>query len=115
MNMHAGSDLTSGQEWEDGKFGLDRESARPVILTEDEVNQATGMRAISIRLENELIEMFKDIAAIHGLGYQPLMRQALNRFAVCEMKRLLGEQAERARQAERESQKGGGARPKKAA
>ena len=38
-----------------------------------------------------LIEDFKMIAALHGLGYQPLMRQTLRRFADAEKKRLLQE------------------------
>ena len=44
---------------------------------------------ISIRLQKSLIEDFKLLADLHGLGYQPLMRQILTRFADSEKKRLL--------------------------
>ena len=85
------------EPWESGALGLDLESARAVELSEGDVNQSLGLKAISIRLEVELIETFKAIATIHGLGYQPLMRQVLRRFAESEMKRLLMERANEVR------------------
>ena len=44
------------------------------------VDESLGMQAISIRLPRELIHAYKLIAAHHGVGYQPLMRDILQRF-----------------------------------
>ena len=52
------------------------------------IQDSLGLQPISIRLEKALIEDFKTISAIDGIGYQTLMRQALWRFADCEMKRM---------------------------
>ena len=46
----------------------------------DALNDALGMQAISIRLPKEMIEAYKLIAAHHGVGYQPLMRDVLQRL-----------------------------------
>lgn len=44
------------------------------------LNDALGMQSISIRLPKEMIDAYKLIAAHHGIGYQPLMRDILQRF-----------------------------------
>ena len=70
---------------------------------------------ISIRLSKSLIEDFKNIASIHGLGYQPLMRQALERFADGEKRMLLHTTAsehakhKRQRDADKSTRKNGNA------
>ncbi len=66
------------------------------------IQDSLGLQPISIRLEKTLIEGFKTIATIEGLGYQTLMRQALRRFADCEMKRILRGIASDMQQYERE-------------
>ena len=53
------------------------------------IDDALDLQPISIRLQKSLIEDFKLIGSLHGVGYQPLMRQALKRFADAEKKRLL--------------------------
>ena len=53
------------------------------------IDDALELQPISIRLHKSLIEDFKAIGSLHGVGYQPLMRQALRRFADAEKKRLL--------------------------
>lgn len=60
-------------------------------LSEVEINDALELHPISIRLNKSLIEDLKMIADLHGLGYQPLVRQVLMRFADCEKKRILQE------------------------
>ena len=82
------------EAWESGKLGRDAEHAQRLPDDEwkkerAELDEALGLKAISIRLEKELIEDFKMIAKINGMGYQPLMRQALKRFAECEKKRII--------------------------
>jgi predicted DNA binding CopG/RHH family protein len=79
----------TAEAWESGALGRDAAHAKraPKEL-EQQVDDALGMQAISIRLHKELIEDFKFIAKIHGVGYQPLMRDALKRFAEAEYKRI---------------------------
>ncbi len=54
-------------------------------------DQHLDLQPISIRLEKSLIEDFKLIASLQGIGYQPLMRQILKRFADFEKKQILRE------------------------
>lgn len=82
------------EAWLSGELGTDEEFVA-VAPDDDEsiINDHLDLQPISIRLEKSLIEDFKLIAAMHGLGYQPLMRQSLKRFADCEKKRILREAA----------------------
>lgn len=77
------------EAWESGELGRDFDHAAhaPDDL-EKQIDESLGLQAISIRLDKDLIESFKFIAKIEGMGYQPLMREALKRFATSEMKRL---------------------------
>jgi|SRR5690606_2907991 len=78
----------------DGPLGNDLEHAE--VASEDlhkNVNEALAMQMISIRLPKAVIEAFKALAALEGIGYQPLMREALTRFADNEAKRVLIEVA----------------------
>lgn len=81
----------SNEAWESGELGRDEAFAKPATADETLINNSLGLQPISIRLEKSLIEDFKLIAEIHGLAYQPLMRQALRRFAEAEKRRLLRE------------------------
>lgn len=49
------------------------------------MDDALGLQMISIRLQKELIEQLKFIAEHHGIGYQPMMRGILLRWARTEM------------------------------
>lgn len=73
--------------WESGALG-ESESHAIVVSPEktQEIENAIGMQMISIRLNKGLIKAFKWIAEYHGVGYQPLMRDALQRFAENEFK-----------------------------
>lgn len=80
----------SADAWERGELGENADSAKPASAeTTQAINEALGLQMISIRLPKSVIEDFKAIAKIEGVGYQPLMRTALVRFAECEAKRLL--------------------------
>ncbi|MDR6398145.1 MULTISPECIES: BrnA antitoxin family protein [Herbaspirillum] len=80
----------SVENWESGALGRDaRYVKRASAELEREIDEAQGMQAISIRLDRDLIETFKQIARIHNIGYQPLMREALRRFADAEIKAIL--------------------------
>jgi hypothetical protein len=60
---------------------------------EGAIDAALGLQPISIRLQKSLVEDFKLIGQLNGLGYQTLMRQVLTRFADSEKKRVLREGA----------------------
>jgi predicted DNA binding CopG/RHH family protein len=78
------------EAWEEGKLGNSETHARPSkTVTGDMVNEALGLQMISIRLEKELIDLLKAIAKIHGIGYQPLIRDQLHRFANAEARSLV--------------------------
>jgi hypothetical protein len=88
----------SDEAWDERLLGADEAFVK---VAEDDVegdiDESAGLQMISIRLQKPLIEDFKAIASLSGLGYQTLMRQVLHRFADCEKKRLLREfAAERA-------------------
>lgn len=89
------------EAWESGALGSSIEHAKvapPEVARA--VDDAMGMQAISIRLQNDLIEEFKLIAHRYGIGYQPLMRKALTEFARTELRKLAFEHA---REIERQS------------
>ena len=82
----------SDEAWESGELGNDPKFAK--VFESDiqpQVDEAIAMQPISIRLPKSLIETFKLLGQEHGLGYQPLMRRVLTRFAETEMKRILNE------------------------
>jgi len=58
---------------------------------EEAVKRALGLQMVSIRLQPELIEVLKEIASYHGIGYQPMIRDLLNRFATSEIKDILSQ------------------------
>jgi len=79
------------EAWESRVLGADESFVRPVEIDEQVINDAAELQMISIRLQKSLIEDFKLIAKLNGIGYQTLMRQTLKRFANCEMKRVTRE------------------------
>ncbi|SFN89989.1 hypothetical protein [Xenorhabdus japonica] len=83
---------STDEAWESGELG--RSEAHIKVsddITEDLINEALDLQPISIRLNKSLIEDLKMIADLNGLGYQPLIRQVLNRFVNSEKKRILTE------------------------
>lgn len=90
--------------WETGELGRSLEYAKVVDdeRTETSIDQALSLQLISIRLEKGLIEAFKMIASRNkNIGYQTLMRQALKRFAIAEIKRIANEMAAEVRASEK--------------
>ena len=81
--------------WESGDLGMDERFVQvDKELDNGLIDDALELQMISIRLQKSLIEDFKMIAKINGIGYQPLIRQILKRFADCEKKKLLREVSE---------------------
>jgi predicted DNA binding CopG/RHH family protein len=75
--------------WESGELGLSQEHA--VACSQEHeaaVDEALAMQLISIRLPKRLIDDLKFIAEREGLGYQPLVRRVLMRFASSEFKNI---------------------------
>jgi predicted DNA binding CopG/RHH family protein len=80
----------SDEAWDSGQLGRNAEFVRVSAgLDESKIDQAIGLTPVSIRLQQSLIEDFKVIAKFNGIGYQPLMRQVLTRFAEAEKKSIL--------------------------
>jgi uncharacterized protein (DUF4415 family) len=76
--------------WESGQLGNDPQHARVVAKeVADQIDETLGLQMISIRLDKSLIDSFKLLGEFHGIGYQPLMRDALRRFAETEMKAIV--------------------------
>lgn len=72
---------TTDEAWDNRELGAS--AAHAAVASPEHLaalNDALGMQAISIRLPKEMIEAYKLIAAHHGVGYQPLMRDILQRF-----------------------------------
>ncbi len=83
----------TAEAWEERTLGNDpafakRLDAETWEKEQQDIDEALGLKSISIRLEKELIEEFKMIAKYNNMGYQPLMRQALHRFAKNEIKKM---------------------------
>lgn len=72
---------STDEAWDSGALGASAADAELVPAGLDEqIDASLGLQAISIRLPKQLIEAYKLIATHHGLGYQPLMRDILQRF-----------------------------------
>lgn len=72
--------------WDTGKLGRDE---KHVKVSSPESGQALDegleLQMISIRLQNGLIEQLKFIAEFHRIGYQPMIRDVLCRWARTEI------------------------------
>ena len=102
--MSTSNQATGRQPWE----GLDDDLTDDVVsaVPQEEVqaiNEALGMQMISIRLQRDLINVLKEIAAYHGIGYQPMVRDLLHRFAVSEIKEILSKRLVEAEKKETEA------------
>lgn len=86
---------SSDEAWDTGELGREEEFVKraPDDDSEAKIDSSLELQLISIRLQKSLIEDFKHIASVNGIGYQPLMRQILKRFANAEKKRILREWA----------------------
>ena len=89
--MNDADKLTSDSEaWDNGALGQDEQFAvRTSQETENAVDGALGLQMISVRLQKSLIEDLKFIAKINEVGYQPLIRGVLCRFAKRDRKSVV--------------------------
>lgn len=90
--------IENSEKWDSRELGASPEHA---IKATDEVHQeltdALGLQLISIRLQKKLIEDLKFIAKSNGIGYQPLIRDLLNRFVLAEKKSIMRDTLEKGR------------------
>lgn len=95
------------EAWESGELGNDEKFVKKSDSNiEAQIDRALDLQMISIRLQKSLIEDFKSVATLNGIGYQPLMRQILKRFVDAEKKKILRDAAYEVRaQTARKSQK----------
>lgn len=79
--------------WDNGELGRDDEYVVVADAAHDAaLDEALNLQSISIRLPKQLISQYKLISHFHGVGYQPLMRDVLQRFVKNAMKEILEEQ-----------------------
>ena len=72
--------------WETRELGSDENFVeRAPADLKKEVDSALGMQMVSMRLQSQLVEALKVIADYRGIGYQPLIRDVLGRFAKSEI------------------------------
>lgn len=85
--------MDTDEAWDSRQLGADEAFAAVAEMDESALHEALELQPISIRLHKSLVEDFKLIAGLHGLGYQTLMRQVLKRFADGEKKQMLRDMA----------------------
>ena len=87
--------------WDSREMGADEAHARLAAPEHARaLDAAMGMQTISIRLPQELIGAYKLVAAHHGIGYQPLMRDVLQRFVPGALKEILEHHEAKAQQSD---------------
>ncbi len=92
---------STDEAWETGALGDSAEHTKPAPEGSDaRVDELLDLQMISIRLPKAMIDDYRYIAMRAGMKYQTLMKQALQRFAVSEMKQIaddMDKQEQRAR------------------
>jgi len=73
-------------QWKARELGASEAYVKPSTLDGKAVDEALGLKAISIRLQTSMIDELKAIAARDGIGYQPLNKRALARLIEEEQK-----------------------------
>lgn len=81
--------MSNIEKWENGELGRSLEHAKKVDESDIGLDDALELQLISIRLQKSLIAQLKGIADFHGIGYQPMIRDLLNRFARSEGQHIL--------------------------
>lgn len=96
MSKDIAKALTSdADKWDNREFGASEEHVQ--VASEADMtalNDALSLQAISIRLQKTLIGDLKTIAEYYGIGYQPMIRDLLQRFVLAEKKQQLQRQLE---------------------
>jgi predicted DNA binding CopG/RHH family protein len=81
-----------GDAWESGKLGREEQHQQTESAEfKKEIDDAVGLQPISIRLQKDLLDELKMIANYRSIGYQPLIRDVLSRWARAEIKQIASE------------------------
>ena len=82
--------LSTADPWEIGALGRNMQHVkRAAPSVEADVDDALGLQLISIRLQKRLIDDLKFIAKANGVGYQPLVRDVLDKFVTDEIQKIV--------------------------
>jgi hypothetical protein len=105
--------------WDDRSVGAEEQYVEAAPDITAEVDAALDLHPISIRLQKSLVENLKALAHLHGLGYQPLIRQVLTRWVDAEIKQMIIQRAaavsEEREAGSKTAEKGAGGKQRKAA
>lgn len=70
------------EQWDSRELGADEVFAKRASPEQEKrINDSLGLHAISIRLHTETIGLLKNFAREDGIGYQPLLRQIITKYA----------------------------------
>lgn len=84
------------QKWDDRELGASEDHVEVASMAEmTAFNDALSLQAISIRLQKSLVRDLKSIAESYGIGYQPMVRDLLQRFVIAEKKQELRRQLDK--------------------
>ena len=77
---------SDAERWENRELGASFEHAKVVSQNESStldlaIDDALGLRSVTIRLQKGLVADFEKFAKEDGIGYQPLIRMVLTRYA----------------------------------
>ena len=75
--------------WDEREVGADEQFVEVAPDINMELDTALDLHPISIRLQKSLVDNLKALAHLHGLGYQPLIRQILTRWVDSEVKQMV--------------------------
>jgi predicted DNA binding CopG/RHH family protein len=82
--------------WDSGQLGRDPKYAKSAKHGVSEaIDEHLGLQMISMRIQKDLVGDLKRIARYRGLGYQPIIRDVLQRFARSEIITIMDEIQER--------------------
>ena len=89
--MKEKAEVEAMEPWDNGDLGTSEHARRVAPEIEKEIMTGLGLQPISLRLPQQLIKDLKFIADYRAIGYQPLMRDVLMRWARCEMSQIAHE------------------------
>jgi hypothetical protein len=82
--------------WDTRALGADEAHVKEAPDRSVALAAALDLHPVSIRLQKSLIENLKALAHLHGLGYQPLVRQILTRWVDAELRLMVTKRAQEA-------------------
>lgn len=103
------------EAWDVREVGADEQFVEVAPDISRELDVALDLHPISIRLQKSLVDNLKALAHLHGLGYQPLIRQILTRWVDSELKQMVASRANAKSEEEAAAAKQSAPEPRKVA